>query len=58
MHDHIPLSSDGEIKVRLRETSPNPAEQTDLGELIWKFELDQAAQPGSPTVSPSSTPPA
>ncbi len=40
VHDHIPLSSDGEIKVRLRETSPNPAEQTDLGELIWKFELD------------------
>jgi hypothetical protein len=26
--------------VRLRETSPNPAEQTDLNELIWKFELD------------------
>ena len=40
VHDHIPLSSDGEIKVRLRETSPNPAEQTDLNELIWKFELD------------------
>lgn len=40
VHDHIPLSSDGEIKVRLRETSPSPAEQTDLGELIWKFELD------------------
>jgi len=40
VHDHIPLSSDGEIKVRLRETSPNPAEHTDLGELIWKFELD------------------
>ena len=40
VHDHIPLSSDGEIKVRLREASPNPAEQTDLGELIWKFELD------------------
>jgi uncharacterized protein (TIGR02231 family) len=39
VHDHIPLSSDGEVKVRLRETSPNPAEQTDLGELIWKFEL-------------------
>ena len=40
VHDHIPLSSDGEIRVRLRETSPNQAEQTDLGELIWKFELD------------------
>jgi uncharacterized protein (TIGR02231 family) len=40
VHDHIPLSSDGEVKVRLRETTPNPAEHTDLGELIWKFELD------------------
>lgn len=40
VHDHIPLSSEGEIRVRLRETSPNPAEQTDLGELIWKLELD------------------
>jgi len=40
VHDHIPLSSDGEIRVRLRETSPNPADQTDLGELIWKLDLD------------------
>jgi hypothetical protein len=25
--------------VRLRETSPNPAEQTDLGELTWELPL-------------------
>jgi uncharacterized protein (TIGR02231 family) len=40
VHDHIPVSQDGEIKVRLRETSPNPAGQTDLGELTWDLVLD------------------
>ncbi len=44
VHDHIPLSSDGEIKVRLRETSPSPAEQTDLGELTWDVRLDSGQQ--------------
>ena len=40
VHDHIPVSQDGDIKVRLRETSPNPAGQTDLGELTWDLVLD------------------
>jgi Domain of unknown function (DUF4139) len=40
IHDHIPVSIDGEIKVRLRETKPNPAERTDLGELRWELSLD------------------
>ena len=40
VHDHIPVSSDGEIKVRLREASPDPASQTDLGELTWDLSLD------------------
>jgi len=40
VHDHIPLSSDGEIKVRLREASPSPSEQSDLGELTWDLRLD------------------
>jgi uncharacterized protein (TIGR02231 family) len=40
VHDHIPVSTDGDIKVRLRETSPNPAEQNDLGELTWDLSLD------------------
>jgi len=40
VHDHIPVSADGDIKVRLRETSPDPAEQTDLGELTWELALD------------------
>src|SRR5262249_17437164 len=40
VHDHIPLSTDGDIKVRLREATPTPAEQTDLGELTWKLTLE------------------
>ena len=39
VHDHIPVSRDGDIKVRLREASPDPAEQADLGELSWKLTL-------------------
>ena len=38
--DHIPLAADADIKVRLREASPDPAERTDLGELTWKLMLD------------------
>jgi uncharacterized protein (TIGR02231 family) len=40
VHDHVPVSTDGDIKVRLRETNPNPAEQDDLGELTWQLSLD------------------
>ena len=40
VHDHVPVSADGDIKVRLRETSPDPAEQSDLGELTWQLSLD------------------
>ena len=40
VHDHIPVSADGDIKVRLRETSPVPAGQDDLGELTWELSLD------------------
>jgi uncharacterized protein (TIGR02231 family) len=40
VHDHIPVSSDGEIKVRLREANPEPASQTDLGELTWDLSLE------------------
>lgn len=40
VHDHIPLSADGDIRVRLREASPSPSEQTDLGELTWELTLD------------------
>jgi uncharacterized protein (TIGR02231 family) len=39
VHDHIPVSTDGDIKVRARETTPPPAETTDLGELIWNLTL-------------------
>jgi len=39
VHDHIPVSTDGEIKVRARETSPPPAQTDDLGELTWNLAL-------------------
>jgi uncharacterized protein (TIGR02231 family) len=40
VHDHIPLSADGDIRVRLREAVPGPAGQDDLGELTWDLRLD------------------
>jgi uncharacterized protein (TIGR02231 family) len=40
VHDRIPVSTEAEIRVRLRETSPAPAKQTDLGELTWELALN------------------
>ena len=40
VHDHVPVSTDGDIKVRLREASPEPAEHDDLGELTWELSLE------------------
>ncbi len=40
VHDHVPVSTDGDIKVRLRETSPDPAGHNDLGELTWELPLE------------------
>ncbi len=40
VHDHIPVSRDGEIKVRAREASPTPAGLDDLGEITWNLTLD------------------
>lgn len=40
LHDHIPLSRDADLKVRLREVEPKPSEQDDLGELTWDLTLD------------------
>jgi uncharacterized protein (TIGR02231 family) len=42
VHDHIPVSTDGDIKVRSRETAPPPAETDDLGELTWNLSLAPA----------------
>ena len=39
VHDHIPVSADGDIKVRAREATPPPAETDDLGELTWNLVL-------------------
>jgi uncharacterized protein (TIGR02231 family) len=39
VHDHIPVSTDGDIKVRAREATPAPASADDLGELTWTLVL-------------------
>ena len=39
VHDHIPVSTDGDIKVRAREATPAPASADDLGELTWTLIL-------------------
>jgi uncharacterized protein (TIGR02231 family) len=41
VHDHIPLSRDGDIKVRSREASPAPAGIDDLGEITWDLTLER-----------------
>ena len=40
VHDHIPLSRDAEIKVKVREATPVPAKTDDLGEITWDLALD------------------
>jgi uncharacterized protein (TIGR02231 family) len=39
VHDHIPVATDGDIKVKPRETVPAPDSSDDLGELIWTLTL-------------------
>jgi uncharacterized protein (TIGR02231 family) len=39
VHDHIPVSTDGDIRVRSREATPDPAGSDDLGELTWTLVL-------------------
>jgi uncharacterized protein (TIGR02231 family) len=39
VHDHIPVPTDGDIKVKPRETAPSPDSADDLGELIWTLTL-------------------
>jgi uncharacterized protein (TIGR02231 family) len=40
VHDHIPVSTDGEIRVRPREANPAPDETDDLGEFVWNLSLE------------------
>lgn len=44
VHDHIPVSTAGEVKVRLREATPPPARQDDLGELTWELSLEHGQE--------------
>jgi uncharacterized protein (TIGR02231 family) len=39
VRDHIPVSTDGDVKVRSRETTPAPESTDDLGELTWTLVL-------------------
>jgi uncharacterized protein (TIGR02231 family) len=39
VHDHIPVSTDGDIKVKPRETTPAPDRTDDLGEITWTLVL-------------------
>ncbi len=39
VRDHIPVSTDGDIKVRPREAAPAPVAADDLGELTWSVTL-------------------
>src|SRR6185437_1282826 len=39
VHDHIPVSTDGDIKVRAREATPAQSSVDDLGEMIWTLTL-------------------
>lgn len=41
--DQIPVARNEDIKVKLLEATPKPAQQSDLGELAWELEL----QPGA-----------
>jgi uncharacterized protein (TIGR02231 family) len=40
VHDHVPLSRDAEIRVKIREAAPLAAKTDDLGELTWDLVLD------------------
>ena len=44
VRDHIPVSTDGDIKVRQREAEPAPATADDLGELGWALTLGAGEQ--------------
>jgi uncharacterized protein (TIGR02231 family) len=38
--DRVPLSRDAEVKVRVRETTPKPSAQDDLGILTWELVME------------------
>lgn len=44
LRDHIPLSRDGEVKVRLGDVDPKTDEVDELGELVWNLSLQAGAE--------------
>ena len=43
VHDHIPVSRHEQIKVKLEQVKPEPAEKSDLNLLEWRFSLPAGA---------------
>lgn len=44
LHDHIPVSRNEQIKVRLENARPTPTEQSDLNHLEWHLPLPAGAK--------------
>ena len=57
VHDHIPVSTDGDVKVRARETSPPRPRPTTSASSPGTWSSPRASRPRSGTGSPSSTRP-
>ena len=49
--DQMPTSRDGDIKVKLREASPKPLEQDELGELTWMLDLEPGDKSTGPVIT-------
>ncbi len=44
IHDHIPVSRHEQIKVKLEQATPEPAERTDLNLFEWHLALQPSAK--------------
>ena len=44
IHDHIPVSRHEQIKVKLEQATPEPAEKSDLNLLEWQMNLPPAGK--------------
>ena len=44
VRDQIPVARDEQIKIRLDSADPKPSEQSELGQLEWRFTLDRGAK--------------
>jgi uncharacterized protein (TIGR02231 family) len=44
VRDQIPVARDEQIKIKLDAADPKPSEQSELGQLEWRFTLDRGAK--------------